>query len=98
MIILSNGTKIEEVRESADLTRATVLPDDREMTDSEFSEYAEIVRRNANREVQHVQVASISLFHHLLATAPYGMMHSSGHAHVRDCMCVNCKRYRKVRR
>lgn len=97
MIILSNGTKIEQVRTAPDCVKTIVLPDDREMTDSEYAEFAEVIRKDAAREVQHVNVGSISLFHHLLKTAPYGMLHSSGHAHVRDCMCANCKRYRRVR-
>ena len=95
MIILSNGTKVEQVRQSPACVKAIVLPDDREMTDAEYQEFCEIVRRDASREVQRVNVGSITLFHHLLATAPYGMLHSSGHAHVKDCMCANCKRYRK---
>jgi hypothetical protein len=97
VIILSNGTKIEQVRQSSDCVKAIVLPDDREMTEAEYAEFVEVIRKDAAREVQHVKVASVSLFHHLLATAPFGMLHSAGHAHVRDCACQNCKRYRRVR-
>ena len=48
LVRLSNGTLVGVVRDSHSLshecTRAVVLPDDREMTDAEFSEYVEVIR------------------------------------------------------
>jgi hypothetical protein len=50
------------------------------------------------REVQEVKIHSIDLFHHLLRTAPFGVLRGMGAPHVSDCQCRNCKSYRKVNR
>jgi hypothetical protein len=63
LVRLSNGTLIGQIQYGYTLsglscTKAVVLPDDREMTDSEWDEYAETVARTnaaaiaARREVQ----------------------------------------------
>ena len=48
------------------------------------------------REVVHIKT-SIEMLHHMLATASYGVLRGMGAPHVKDCQCVNCKRYRRYR-
>lgn len=46
-VILSDGTVIIQIQEDNHI-RASVQPDDREMTDEQFYEYAQIIRKRAN--------------------------------------------------
>ena len=42
MITLSNGTQLKLVRVNAECVRVEVVPDDREMTESEWQEYCQL--------------------------------------------------------
>jgi hypothetical protein len=48
----------------------------------------------SDREVTEIRIP-ITLFHHLLSTAPFGVLRGMGNVHVSACQCTNCRKYRK---